>query len=171
MAPGSSSASPCGEVKPNPLNPSSLLVGGRGSRSDQRWDFQAGLPWATLARKQSMKSRGRAGVEGGLVVADAAGDEVLHAPQVLEEASVRPGTPSRRLGKMHRGGWGGVGGVWRSSRGCASGGQGGQGRGLEGQLGSGEAESGRGLCVSGDPTGERAWAWLGGAVERRGGAR
>lgn len=64
------------------------------------------------------------------MVADAAGHEVLHAPQVLEKASVRAGHPSSRLGKMYHWGWGRVGGVWRSSRVCASEGQGGQvGRG------------------------------------------
>lgn len=57
---------------------------------------------------------GRVGVEGVLVVADAAGDEVLHAPVVLEKASVRPGYPVQEARKdvvqlgMRR-----AGGVWR----------------------------------------------------------
>lgn len=64
------------------------------------------------------------------MVADAAGAEVLHAPQVLEKASCEPDTVSRRLGKMCQEGWGRAGGVWRSSGECASEGHGGQvGRG------------------------------------------
>lgn len=43
-----------------------------------------------LAEEAIDEVAGRAGVEGVLVVADAAGDEVLHAPEVPEKASVRP---------------------------------------------------------------------------------
>lgn len=42
---------------------------------------------------------GRAGVEGGLMVADAAGDEVFQAPEVPEKALVRPGQPVQEARK------------------------------------------------------------------------
>ena len=42
---------------------------------------------------------GRVWVEGGLVVTDAAGDEVLHAPEVLEKVLVQAGHPVQEARK------------------------------------------------------------------------
>lgn len=42
---------------------------------------------------------GTAGIEGVLVVADAAGDEVFHAPKVLEKAPVWPRYPVQEARK------------------------------------------------------------------------
>lgn len=59
---------------------------------------------------------GRVGIEGGLVVADAASDEVLQAPEVQEKASVQHGHPVQEAWKEIAPL--GVGQSLRSWRGC-----------------------------------------------------
>lgn len=72
-------------------SPPGILVGlrqGQRVRPEMRLPGRAYL--CHLVEEAVDEVAGRAGVEGVLVVADAAGDEVLHAPEVPEKASVRP---------------------------------------------------------------------------------
>lgn len=122
MAPGSSRAEPdvptslprCRDTILKPAQPG-ILVGlrrGQQVRPEMRLSGQAYL--CHLVEEAINEVPGRAGVEGVLVVADAAGDEVLHAPVVPEKASVRPGYPVQEARKdVVQLGIRGIGGVWR----------------------------------------------------------
>lgn len=166
MAPGSSSASPCGRSYQS--RSAEILV---GLRQRQPVRPEVGLPDraypAILVRKQSMKSRGELGSREAWWSRTLRGMKSFMRPKFWKRRRcVRAGHLSRRLGKMYHWGWGRVGGVWRSSRVCASEGQGARwaGAGSRGAIKFCRGGVARGLCVSGDPTREWAWAWLSGAV-------
>lgn len=101
MAPGSRAAKPsvsaslprCGENILKPAQPGVFV----GVRQGQQVRPEVGLPGSAylcyFEEEVINEILGRAGVEGGLMVADAAVDEVLQAPVVPEKASVRPGQP------------------------------------------------------------------------------
>lgn len=107
MAPGSSPAEPsvpaslagCGEIIRNPAQPGILF----GLRQGQQVRAEVGLPGGAylchLGEEAINEVPRRVGVKGGLVIAHAVGDEVLHAPEVLEKASVRPGHPIQEAWK------------------------------------------------------------------------
>lgn len=52
-----------------------------------------------LGKEAINEVSGRVGIEGGLVVANAASDEVLQAPEVQEKAYVQPGHPVQEAWK------------------------------------------------------------------------
>lgn len=79
---------PVWEIIPKPLSRDPCWFETKAAGQTRGGTSRQGLP-GYLGEEAINEVSGRAGVEGSLVVADAAGDEVLHAPQVLEKASVR----------------------------------------------------------------------------------